>query len=176
METPRLILKKIDPQVYQEVFSSASEEEQMHLARERLLIFDQDEFFKEKDKFMGGLWTYNKTFCYFLLEDKQTRKHMGWCGYHTWYKDHFRAELGYELLDENAKRKGLMTEAMEYIISYGFNEMNLHRIEALVSPENVPSIKVVEKFDFAKEGHLKQHYFKNNRMEDSLVYALLRKD
>jgi hypothetical protein len=42
---------------------------------------------------------------------------------------------------ENYKRKGLMTEAVSSIIDYGFNKLNLHRIEALVGSNNIPSLK-----------------------------------
>ena len=93
---------------------------------------------------------------------------------HVWYLDHNRAEIGYALTDNPEKSKGLMTEAMNSILKYGFEEMKLHRIEAFIGPENIPSLKLVAKFNFKKEGVLRQHYFKNDKMEDSAVFALLK--
>ena len=108
--------------------------------------------------------------------DKSTEKIIGWCGFHTWYLDHFRAEIGYGLFDENFKNKGIMTEAMKAILEYGFKQMKLHRIEAFIGTYNIPSLKLVEKFGFTKEGILRNHYLKNNVLEDSAVFSLLQKE
>ncbi|HRB38799.1 MAG TPA: GNAT family N-acetyltransferase, partial [Bacteroidia bacterium] len=43
--------------------------------------------------------------------------------------EHHYAEIGYSLLNEY-QRKGLMFEAMIAALKYGFNEMQLHRVEA----------------------------------------------
>ena len=67
-----------------------------------------------------------------------------------------------------------MSEAI--IVNYGFRNMGLERIEAFVEPNNTPSIKLLKKMSFKKESLLKQHYFYNNRMEDSIVFALLKSD
>ncbi|NLJ81393.1 MAG: GNAT family N-acetyltransferase [Firmicutes bacterium] len=90
--------------------------------------------------------------------------------------EHFsRADLGYEL----AKRfwgQGLMSEALEVIIPFGFQTMGLHRIQALVVPENTASIHLLEKFGFQKEGLLRQYNYVRHRnvWEDNLIMALLR--
>jgi ribosomal-protein-alanine N-acetyltransferase len=52
--------------------------------------------------------------------------------------------------DDNFKRKGLMTEAVDAIIDYGFTKMNLNRIEALVASYNVASLRIIEKNNFIK--------------------------
>lgn len=69
-----------------------------------------------------------------------------------------------------------MSEALEAIIAYGFSELNLNRIEALVAPGNVPSIRLLVKNNFIQEAVLKQHYFHEGKFEDSIVFALLRAD
>ncbi|MND70827.1 putative ribosomal N-acetyltransferase YdaF [compost metagenome] len=69
-----------------------------------------------------------------------------------------------------------MTEALKPIIQYGFETMKLNRIEAFLSPDNIPSLKLVQKFGFTKEGHLREHYNKDNKLEDSAVYSLLKSE
>ena len=69
-----------------------------------------------------------------------------------------------------------MNEAFEKIIEYRFAKMNLIRIEAFMGPDNVPSLKMVQKFGFTKKCQLREHYFKNNAIKDSIVFSLLRKD
>ncbi|MDX2360140.1 MAG: GNAT family protein [Crocinitomicaceae bacterium] len=172
LATSRLELRMATPEVYDFVFDD--------LTDERALDFfgfeDQDKLIIEKERHAKGLKTFNKSFLYFFLIDSESNKNIGWCGYHTWYLDHHRAELGYGFTDMSYEGKGLMTEAIERVLSYGFEEMNLHRIEAFVSPENTPSLKIMEKNNFRKEGHLKEHYFKNGIAEDSLVFALLKSE
>ena len=77
----------------------------------------------------------------------------GYYGFHTW---HMRAGIGYELA-RSFWRKGIMTEALSGIIDLGFREMGLNRIEAVVMPENVPSIQLLEKLGFCDEGILREY-------------------
>lgn len=90
--------------------------------------------------------------------------------------DHERAEIGYVLFEADYNRKGLMSEAIGPIIEYGFKQMKLNRIEAFIGPKNQASIQLISKLNFVKEGQLREHYCENNRVEDSIVYSLLRKE
>ena len=172
LETPRMKLRILTPDVYDFVFNHYSNQQIMHffgLENEPLLL-------EEKVKYKKGIVTFNRTFVNFQLIDKFTDKLIGGCGFHNYYTDHSRAEIGYHLFFEHDKNKGLMTEAIQKIIHYGFEVMKLNRIEAFVSPANEASIKLLKKFNFVEEGLLRKHYFKNNIMEDSLVCSLLRSE
>lgn len=79
----------------------------------------------------------------------------------------------FEEKEENFKRKGLMTEAVSAIISYGFNKLELHRIEALIGSSNIPSLRILEKHNFIREGLLRQHYFVSEKFEDSILFSKL---
>lgn len=172
ISTDRLILKKLSPEIYRYVFDNFAEPDLM-------IFFGFDswqELSKEKEKFDKGISTYNRSFLNFQIIDKQSERIIGWCGFHTWYTEHNRAELGYMLREDESKGKGFMSEALKRVIDYGFNEMNLTRIEAFVGPDNIPSQKLLMKNKFVQEGLLRQHYFKNNKMEDSLVFSLLKNE
>lgn len=107
---------------------------------------------------------------------KPCDKVIGTCGFSDF--DHFsRAELGYEL-SEAYWHKGIMNEALRAIIPFGFNEIEMHRIQASVFPDNLASIKVLEKFGFQKEGLLRQYTYIKHRdvWEDCLVLALLKEE
>jgi ribosomal-protein-alanine N-acetyltransferase len=54
--------------------------------------------------------------------------------------------------------------------------MNLNRIEALVSPKNIPSLKLITNMGFSQEGILKEHYNVDGILEDSLLFGLLKKN
>lgn len=168
--TERLKLRKLTPTIVASLFNILSDSELISYFN----LNSSDELKVEKEKLSKGLETYNKSFLYFHLLDFTTEKVIGWCGYHLWFTDHNRAEIGYVMTDPEFKGRGLMTEAMNSIIDYGFSKMHLNRIEAFVEPENLPSIKLLKKFDFVQEGHLKNHYIANGKIEDSLLFSLLK--
>ena len=172
LTTDRLILRIVTPEVYDFIYQNFSEEEQMSF----LGLSSKEELATEKNKYKNGLSMFNKSFRGFLLIDKSSEIIIGWCGYHTWYTEHNRAEIGYNISIESYKQKGLMSEALERIVEYGFVTMNLHRIEAFVATYNVPSLKLMGKMNFKKEGVLREHYFVNNQMEDSVVFSLLKNE
>ena len=171
LETERLLLRMTGPEEYEAIFRQPDE------AIITLLGLDSYEALeKEKERQWKGRTTFNKSFRYFFLCTKSTGQTIGWCGYHTWYLDHFRAELGYGLFVEEYKRQGLMSEAMPVVLQHGFREMNLHRIEAMASPANEPSVKLLLNFGFTAEGLLREHYLKDGVYEDSQVFGLLRSE
>ena len=112
IKTKRLTLRKLTPEVYRYVFDNLEEDEQVDFFG----FSTQAELFTEEEKYRNGLTTFNKSFLLFHLILNDTQKVIGWCGYHTWYTPHFRAELGYVLNDDAHMNKGYMTEALEAII------------------------------------------------------------
>ena len=71
-------------------------------------------------------------------------------------------------------RKGIMTEAVEQVIKYGFENMQLHRIEALVADYNIASLNLLKRQGFVFEGTMRQDYVVNGKSEDSDCYSLLK--
>ncbi len=69
---------------------------------------------------------------------------------------------------------GYATEATRLIVAFGFRELGLHRIEATCAPENLGSVRVLEKIGMRREGQLKQHLLAHGAWRDSLVYGVLR--
>ncbi len=173
LTTERLLLRKWTADDFRSVFAHCSDEQLMEL----LGITTKEQLEIERTKQQnGGFSSYNKKFAYFQILDKQTNQFLGWCGYHTWYTDHARAEVGYNLVDEAMMGKGIMSEALHAVIAYGFEQMGLERIEALIGPNNIPSLKLAAKFGFQKEGLLREHYRRNGLQEDSVVFGLLKRE
>ena len=170
INTPRLKLLKLTPEVYKYIFNNYTNEE----LKSFLGLSTDEELLFEKLKYSKGITTYNYSFTNFQLIEKQTDTLIGWCGFHTWVQKHSRAEIGYNLKDDNHKQKGYMSEALKAVIQYGFDVMKLHRIEALVAKYNTPSVKLLEKYGFTYEGCLREHYNVNGKMEDSQMYSLLK--
>ncbi|WP_347338301.1 GNAT family N-acetyltransferase [Tumebacillus amylolyticus] len=85
------------------------------------------------------------------------------------------AEIGFELAKEFWGR-GVMTEVLEQVVQFGFEELALNRLEASFATENVGSRRVLEKNGFVYEGTLRDKWYMNGRYWDGVVMGLLRKD
>lgn len=170
IETDRLVLKGLSPSDIKYIFDNLSKPEIKELLGHRT----EEDYEKEESKHKNGYAAYNRSFLLFLLVDKESGLIIGRCGLHNWNKEHKRAEIGYVMEMEDFKRKGLMTEAVKAIIDYGFRELSLNRIEAIVGAGNIPSLKIVESFNFIKEGTMRQQHFADDQYEDSIFFSKLR--
>ncbi len=97
---------------------------------------------------------------------------IGTIGFWRMDKPNYRAEIGY-MLHPEMQGKGLMHEAISAVIKYGFENLNLHSIEANVNPLNVVSKKILEKNGFVQEAYFKENYYYNGKFLDSLIYSLV---
>jgi len=172
IETRRLRLVGLSPENMKYIFDNLSKPEIKKILGHRSEV----EFLQEEIKHKNGYSSYNRGFILFLLTEKETEQIIGRCGIHNWNKEHKRAEIGYVMHDDNSKRKGLMTEAMNAILNYGFINLQLNRIEALVGIGNIPSLKLMDRFKFKNEGTLRQHYRINGKFEDTFVFSKLHSE
>ena len=83
------------------------------------------------------------------------------------------AEIGY-WLGEPFWGRGIATRAVTALTRWGFETLELERIEARVFATNPASIRVLEKAGFELEGRLRRSAIKSGRVLDSLLYARLR--
>jgi ribosomal-protein-alanine N-acetyltransferase len=99
-------------------------------------------------------------------------KLIGMCGYHRMQKEHFRAEIGY-MLHGDYHGKKVMEEAINRVVRFGFDDMKLHSIEAVIAPENIASIKLIEKCGFVKEAYFREKEFVKGAFRDLLYFSKL---
>lgn len=72
--------------------------------------------------------------------------------------------------------KGYMTEAVQRVVQLAFEEMQLHRIEANIMPNNRASIHVVTKNGFEQEGISPKYLKINGNWEDHYRFALINEN
>lgn len=172
ISTPRLKLRKLTQEVFDYVYQNFKEDE----LKRFLGVASNEALEIERNKYTKGLSTHNKKFLYYHILKPQSDEVIGWLGFHTWYIDHARAEIGYGWFSDEYKQKGLMYEAIIPVLKYGFSVMNLNRVEAFVGKANVASLALLNKLNFVKEGVMREHYSNKNKLEDSLVFSLLKSD
>jgi [ribosomal protein S5]-alanine N-acetyltransferase len=98
---------------------------------------------------------------------------IGSCSLHHFDSGFHRVETGYEL-NRAFWGKGIMTEAMSAILTYGFTELGLHRIEAIIDIANERSKDLLLKLGFTYEGNLRQRYSFRDHFEDEHYFGLLK--
>jgi ribosomal-protein-alanine N-acetyltransferase len=83
--------------------------------------------------------------------------------------------IGYWIGEPHAHR-GYMTAALRVLLPSLFGELNLHRVEAACIPSNMPSIRVLEKCGFSREGLARRYLCINGVWQDHLLFGLLHED
>jgi len=87
-------------------------------------------------------------------------------------REHRRAELGYWIALDCWNR-GYATEASRRLIDFGFEFLDLHRIEARHFLRNPASGRVMEKLGMQQEGVERDQVIKSDRFESLAVYSIL---
>ena len=109
------------------------------------------------------------------IEYLETGRIIGTIGFMWIQEDNNAAEVGYSLA-RDCWGKGIMTEALRAVLQYGFDEMNLNRIEAQHETTNPASGAVMRKCHMQHEGTLRSRLFNKGRYVDVELYAILRRD
>src|SRR3954451_12913494 len=86
-----------------------------------------------------------------------------------------RGELAYDVVRQRW-RQGVMAELLPALLAYGYGELGLRRIEALVTPGNTASAGLLERFGFDREATLRDYAFWKGRFWDQWLYARLADD
>jgi [ribosomal protein S5]-alanine N-acetyltransferase len=100
---------------------------------------------------------------------------VGTCTLFNIDKRNRRAEIGYALA-RDCWGRGLMREALGALIDYAFGPLDLTRLEADVDPRNAPSIRIVERLGFVREGLLRERWHVGGETQDSVILGLLRRE
>lgn len=175
LETERLILREITPNDVQGIISIFGDEEGAKYLYdiENPLTMDEKEameiidwcsdIFREKRGLRWGI----------TLKDNDEL--IGTCGYNYWLRIHRRAEIGYDLA-RPYWRQGIMTEAVREMLKFGFDHMNLYRVEADVTVGNIASATLLKKLKFQQEGLWRHRVFARQKFWDLWQFGLLRSD
>ena len=107
------------------------------------------------------------------IEWKENSKLIGSIDFVYYDRKNFSAEIGY-VLNKNYWNKGIMTEALNEIIKFGFDKMDLIRIETRLDPMNVASERVMQKNGLKYEGTLRKKEFLKNKFIDVKYYSILK--
>jgi ribosomal-protein-alanine N-acetyltransferase len=83
--------------------------------------------------------------------------------------------LGY-WIDRSVAGRGMASLAVALVCDHAFTQVGLHRLQADIRPENLPSQRLVERLGFRQEGLLRRYLDIDGDWRDHLAYALLAED
>ena len=106
---------------------------------------------------------------------KETGECIGQIAYFLVDSNNHFAEIEY-CIGSYFQKKGLATEATKAVIQYGFDKMNLHKVQICHKSINIPSRKVIEKSGFVYEGALRDFFYMDGQYVDRLYYSILKEE
>lgn len=109
-----------------------------------------------------------------VLARKEDDGVIGSCGISRWDEAAAQAEIGYEL-SPDWQGGGLMREALDAVLAFGFDEMQLVRIEANVVPENEASLRLLRRLGFQEIELRRERGFWKGRSHD-LIHLLRHRE
>ena len=171
LHTKRLLLARFTREDQEFVFKALSHPE---VIRHYGVEYHSLEATKEQMDYFENLY-HHKTGIWWKIVDRERGEPLGGIGMNNYQTQHNRAEIGYWLLPEHWGR-GIVSEALEAMVSYLFREWGIHRLEAVVEAGNSKSSKVVERAGFVYEGTLRDCEIKHGQYISLLMFSLLSTD
>jgi ribosomal-protein-alanine N-acetyltransferase len=167
LETERLVLRKMEHKDAQVIFQLRSDESvNLYIDHKRSESIEGIEKFIARinhsiERNMEMFW---------CLELKSEKKVIGTFCLWNIDEDHSIGEIGYQILPEY-QGIGLMQEAMNVVLDYFYKTMRLRTVEAFTMPDNVNSIKLLERNNF-KRNKTKEKEMGTERIGGNSIYYL----
>ena len=171
LRTSRLSLREIVP-------TDATSLLAIHGDREAMRWFGNDpiESLAEAEQLVKAFASLRKPLVQgirWALVRERDGRFVGTCGLFRWNKKWKSCSIGYELT-RDVWGGGLMAEALDACMVWGFQSMDLNRIEAQVHPKNAASLKLLKRLGFVEEGRQRQAGFWDSEHHDLLQLSMLR--
>ena len=77
-------------------------------------------------------------------------------------------------IDQNYANMGITTSAVELAISYAFDDLEVHEVDAIIQPENAPSIRVIEKIKYAYRDMIGEGRIIDGHWQNYTLYTVTR--
>jgi len=172
LETERLRLREITPGDAPAIFAIRGD-----YAVTRLNIGPAYRFMSEAERLIAAIAEAyrNQTELRWGITCKPDDTVIGMCGFNYWDRHDRRASVGFDLA-RAYWRQGIMREALQVVLHFGFVQMGLNRIEADCSAENVASAGLLQACGFVQEGRQREQYYEDEAYYDLLLFGLLRRE
>ena len=103
-------------------------------------------------------------------------EHIGGAGFHVIDTRNRLAEIGLFIGPRKYWNKGYGRDILRTLLCYGFETLNLNRIQLRVMEFNARAIHLYEKAGFVREGSMREAHFYKGRYWDMLLFSILRRE
>ena len=173
VQTNRLVLRDLEEADWQAVQSYGSDPEVVRYMDWGPNTEDETKNFIQRS-IMGQKEQPRKNYELAIVL-KGVDKLVGGCGIHVSDPNNQEGWIGY-CLNREFWGRGYGSETARGLLSFGFDQLNLHRIFALCDPENVASTHVLEKVGMQLEGHFRERKLRKGKWHDELLFAIVDYD
>lgn len=172
LSTERLVLRKVNQKDAADIYEYSQDEDvaKYVLWQAHKNISDTRHFIR----YLVGQYRSDRPSSWAIVY-RETGHVIGTIGFMWWNRDHSSAEVGYSL-SKAYWNMGIMTEALEEVLRFGFMTLHLNRIEAQHEPANEASGRVMQKVGMTREGILRGRLRNKGNFVDVVLYAILRDD
>ncbi|WLD93064.1 GNAT family N-acetyltransferase [Alkalihalobacillus sp. AL-G] len=172
LETERLILRKVTTEDLEDMYAYGSNDKVS-----RYVTWNTHRSLSDTKEFLDFvLQGYeDRKLAVWGIEYKENGRLIGTIDFVSWNPKQQHAEIGY-VLSQDYWGKGIMTEAAKEIIKFGFEKMELTRIQARCFLENIGSERVMEKVGMSFEGIIRKGMRLNDEHQDLKLYSILKEE
>jgi len=112
----------------------------------------------------------------FAIVNKETEEFLGTCGLGDFIWTSRSGVLGISIHNPDNHNKGYGTDAMDCLLRFGFNVLNLHRIELWVMEYNKRAIHIYEKLGFKEVGRKREAHYLQGKYHNIVVMDILKRE
>lgn len=167
LETRRLLLREVVNDDLDMIFSFNADPDALRFVA-RDYYTEKNEAVIKRQSLQAGFHENTGIIWTFIL--KETRASLGYGGYFDIAENRIEAEIGYGILKE-FWGQGYVSEAVEEMTRFGFDEMHLQRVFGRVDPKNIPSAHILQKLGYQNEGVKVDDEFARGRFFDMTIWA-----
>ena len=107
-----------------------------------------------------------------VIVESESDKNLGFIDLFDFNPQHRRAGLGI-LIIKSEQHKGFASEALQILIDYSFNQLNLHQLFVNITSDNDKSLALFKKHNFLKIGAKKEWIFSKGKFKDEILFQLI---
>ncbi len=173
LTTARLVLREVEPTDAAAVFAFRSDPEvQKHNGTPMQNIAEAEQLITD----LRTVIFPNKYGIQWAVTQPGSDQVIGLFGLNYWDQQHRRIELGYDIA-QAYWGQGFAVEGLKPILKWGFEQLNLNRVEAYTIADNHRSVRVLTKLGFTLEGTRRQYSLEDDgAFHGSSIYGLLREE
>ncbi len=172
LQSDRLILRRMQVGDAEDMYEYARREDVT-----RHLTWDPHPNLSYTKEYLAYVETHYKAGDFFdwAIIERDSERMIGTCGFTRFHCETDCAEIGY-VINPMYWRQGIATEAVGAVIRFGFQKLELNRIEAKFMEDNIASRRVMEKNGMKFEGILRQSMYIKGAYRNVGVCSILRQE